>query len=246
MSIGIYCIENLINGHKYVGASKHIETRWKEHIRDAKSVLQSNKSLYQAFNKYGIDNFSFYILQECSEEELWELERKYIKQLDTYRNGYNETTGGHHPENCRKLKGNEHPNSIITEATTKLIIRDLAKTRDSFEIIAQRYSCSVDIIKDINGLKTHEYLHNYNSNIRESNSIKRNSSFEKLKTDQVYDIIKLLIETDKNYTEIAKLYKVSPQTISRINKCQTWKELHNYSYNIREESKNDKVPCEST
>lgn len=238
MSIGIYCIENLINGHKYIGASKHIEQRWKEHIRDAKNFTQPNKSLYQAFLKYGTENFSFYILQECQEDELWELEKYYIKQYDTFCNGYNETMGGQYPTNCYHPSGDKHPNSLITENIAKNIIKDLANSRDSFKTIADKYNCSIDIIKDINTLKTHKYLHNYSSNIRDSNKVKRNSSFEKLTAQQVHEIINLLIFTDQTYTEIGKKYNVSHQTISRINKCQTWTELHSYSKNIREESKN--------
>jgi predicted GIY-YIG superfamily endonuclease len=35
MSIGIYKIENLLNGKIYIGQSKHIETRWSEHCRNS-------------------------------------------------------------------------------------------------------------------------------------------------------------------------------------------------------------------
>jgi predicted GIY-YIG superfamily endonuclease len=31
MSIGIYKIENLVNGKVYIGQSVHIERRWQEH-----------------------------------------------------------------------------------------------------------------------------------------------------------------------------------------------------------------------
>lgn len=33
MSIGIYKIENLLNGKKYIGQSVHIEKRFSEHCR---------------------------------------------------------------------------------------------------------------------------------------------------------------------------------------------------------------------
>lgn len=111
----------------------------------------------------------------------------------------------------------------------------MATTRLLFSEIAQKYSCSADIVKDINCGKTHTYLHNYGANIREKNSIKRNSSFEKLSIEKVYQIIHLLETTSLNYTQIGKMFSVSQQTISRINNCQTWKELHSYKKNIREE-----------
>ena len=72
-----------------------------------------------------------------------------------------------------KQKGDNHPNSLIPEAVAKKIISELATTRLLFSEIAQKHSCSVDIIKGINSGKTHTYLHNYGKNIREKNSIKK-------------------------------------------------------------------------
>ena len=39
--------------------------------------------------KYGRENFSFRILEECPEEKLKEREIYWIKKLDTYNKGYN-------------------------------------------------------------------------------------------------------------------------------------------------------------
>ena len=44
--------------------------------------------------KYGIDNFSFEIIEKCSQKELNEKEIYWISFFDSYRKGYNETTGG--------------------------------------------------------------------------------------------------------------------------------------------------------
>jgi hypothetical protein len=41
--------------------------------------------------KYGRENFSFQILEECSEDKLAEREIYWINKLNTYKNGYNET-----------------------------------------------------------------------------------------------------------------------------------------------------------
>ena len=73
--IGIYKITNLKNGKSYIGQSVHIERRWSEHC------IPSSKSLIgKAIQKYGKENFSFQVLEECSVELLNEKEEFYIKK----------------------------------------------------------------------------------------------------------------------------------------------------------------------
>ena len=91
MTCGIYCITNLINGKQYVGQSVDIEKRMNEHIHS-----DSNSKIHQAIMKYGVKNFRFEPLIRCSPEELDEQEVKFIRLLNTYENGYNQTRGGQH------------------------------------------------------------------------------------------------------------------------------------------------------
>jgi group I intron endonuclease len=94
MSIGIYKITNKINGKSYIGLSTNIEERFKKHRQS-----QGDKVLYSAFEKYGIENFDFSILELCSIDELGEREKYWIAYYDTYYNGYNATLGGE--GNCK-------------------------------------------------------------------------------------------------------------------------------------------------
>lgn len=89
--IGIYKITNKINGKCYIGQSVDIERRFNEHKN-----CKVDKPLYRAFKKYGIDNFTFEILEECSQEELNEKEIYYIVFYNstTDGNGYNLEHGG--------------------------------------------------------------------------------------------------------------------------------------------------------
>ncbi len=52
------------------------------------------KYLYSAFKKYGLENFSFNILEVCTKEESITKEKEYINKYNSYENGYNETLGG--------------------------------------------------------------------------------------------------------------------------------------------------------
>lgn len=93
---GIYCIENLLNHKKYVGQAISIYDRWSKHKSSLKNNKHENGHLQNAWNKYGEENFNFYVLEECSAELLDEREIFYINSLnlldDSY--GYNDKEGG--------------------------------------------------------------------------------------------------------------------------------------------------------
>lgn len=94
--IGIYCIENIVDGKKYIGQSIDIERRLRDHKYLLNGHRTKNKHLQMAWNKYGQENFKFYILQECSIQKLDELERDYIYKYKTLdmNFGYNIADGG--------------------------------------------------------------------------------------------------------------------------------------------------------
>lgn len=133
--IGIYKITNLINNHSYIGLSTHIEDRWKYHKTPYNWEREKNKTLYQAILKYGIDNFKFEILEECSVEELSEKEKFYIDKYDTFHNGYNMTAGG------ESNIGDSHPRHKLTQSDVEDIrIRydNLERRKDVYELYKDR------------------------------------------------------------------------------------------------------------
>lgn len=89
MSCGVYKITNLITNKCYIGVSIHIEQRWKEHQSG-----KGSKELYKDFLQYGIKNFSFEILEECSVEEMYKKEPEWIAYYNSYKDGYNANPGG--------------------------------------------------------------------------------------------------------------------------------------------------------
>lgn len=121
--IGIYKITNKINGNCYIGLSVNIKRRWKDHLRRYRdnSNKEYDKVLYKAFRKYGIENFSFEVLEECEVEELKEKEKYWINYYNSYKKGYNATPGG---DNLVSLPGEKHPNHKITENDV-IYIREL-------------------------------------------------------------------------------------------------------------------------
>lgn len=69
-SVGIYCIENLVNGKVYIGQSVHCLERWLNHRMALRSNYHYNKYLQASFNKYGEVNFEWKIIEYCLEEDL--------------------------------------------------------------------------------------------------------------------------------------------------------------------------------
>ena len=71
--IGIYKITNQVNGKVYIGQSVKIKSRWAQHKREVNSG-NSNTLLYNAMRKHGIENFTFEVIEECSQKQLNERE----------------------------------------------------------------------------------------------------------------------------------------------------------------------------
>lgn len=91
---GIYKIENNINGHIYVGQSRHIHRRFIEHRSSLNNGTAPNQHLQRAWNKYGEDAFDFSVLEVCEECDLNEKEVFWIELLHSKLDGYNMTLGG--------------------------------------------------------------------------------------------------------------------------------------------------------
>ena len=93
---GIYCIENKINHKKYIGQSVNIYQRRNQHKNELLRNCHDNDYLQKSFNKYGLDNFEFYILEECTPENLDKREIYYINHYHTLDDnyGYNLKAGG--------------------------------------------------------------------------------------------------------------------------------------------------------
>lgn len=91
---GVYKITNNVNGKVYIGQSINIKNRWKDHIYALNRGDSTCTLLQRAWNKYKQNNFSFEIIELCSENELDNVEIKYIELYDSINNGYNIELGG--------------------------------------------------------------------------------------------------------------------------------------------------------
>lgn len=232
--IGIYKYTNKKNGKIYIGRSTNIIRRKWEHYH--------NPSPYSFFDqtliKIGEDCFDFEIIEECSAEELRDKEKYWIKfynccVLDNRQGGYNLTHGG------EEYRSEENPWAKLSMVQVNEIIEKLINTKISIQNLAKEYNVHYNTISDINRCKTWAWAHDYQSNIREESqgSLYRGDlNGTAVITEEV---AKKIIEDIKfsslSLAAIGRKYKVKDSLIYDINRCRTWKHLHNYSKNIRNE-----------
>lgn len=82
----VYSIENTINGKLYIGCTTDILGRLATHRSRMRS---SNRPLYRDMVKFGVDNFTVYILEKfSSEKDAANCESFLIKKLKTKNRKY--------------------------------------------------------------------------------------------------------------------------------------------------------------
>lgn len=90
----IYKITNQLNQKVYIGKTEYLNPnrRWQQHKQEALKERNSHRAIYRAIQKYGIDNFTFEVIEETQNPN--DREMYYIQFYNSYHNGYNETLGG--------------------------------------------------------------------------------------------------------------------------------------------------------
>ena len=93
----IYCVTNILNNKKYIGKTvKTLSARKSGHLIRLKKGDYNHLHFYSALLKYGIENFIWEVLEQCSSKELLESrERYWINYYDTTNQdkGYNLSAG---------------------------------------------------------------------------------------------------------------------------------------------------------
>ncbi len=194
----IYKILNNINKKIYIGLTTNTaEYRFKKH----KSMIYSNgcSALYEAFKKYGVENFTIEtICFSSNKKELMSLEKHYISELNTVSpNGYNLTSGG---ENC-----------IVSKETRQKISNRLKGRKIEW---AEKVSSGVKKLWENEEYRTKQIEQRKQKRGKYRNGIVR----EKLRKDVDLISFKKDYESYMNLKEMSKKYNVSTNTIYKIIK----------------------------
>lgn len=93
---GIYCIRNKINDKRYIGKSISIIDRLSAHKKGLNKNKSHNYHFQNSWNKYGEENFIFFVLELCPRDVLNEREICWIEVYNSCNSdfGFNKTKGG--------------------------------------------------------------------------------------------------------------------------------------------------------
>ena len=94
--IGVYQIECLDNHKKYIGVSKDIQRRWREHRSQLFKGLHHSSDMQEDYNQYGEKSFEFKIIKECGYSEAKSLEEQLIQERQPEYNAYTNGKGNKH------------------------------------------------------------------------------------------------------------------------------------------------------
>src|SRR3990167_6897535 len=125
----IYCITNLVNGKRYVGQTKNLVRRKKQHFTEAPK--RCDHPMARAVRKYGRENFEIKIIEECDDSIVDERERFWIALYRTIEHylGYNCEDGGNA---CKSLS--EETKHKISESRKRWWASLSEDERESYRI----------------------------------------------------------------------------------------------------------------
>lgn len=91
---GIYKITNIETQQVYIGQSKQIRERWREHCKAGLQIdTPGNNKLYSSMIQYGLENFTFELMEQCSTDKLNEKENYWIEFYKSCDYGLNGNKG---------------------------------------------------------------------------------------------------------------------------------------------------------
>ena len=209
----IYCFENKINGHKYIGQTNDLKVRYNAHKSQAynSNSKDYNCLFHKKIREYGLENFDFYVLEEIDdskdEDYIDFAESFWIDKLKSwcrYGKGYNQTTGGKQ----------FHRNIKIDDDSINQIKKLLIETEKSFVELAEQFDTYRECIARINIGK-----YGFDNNL--SYPLRITREWREISQEIKTQIAQEIISTKTSLKDIAKKYKISYHTINLLNQGKT-------------------------
>lgn len=211
--VGIYKITNKINNKIYIGQSVRIEIRFQEHCYPS-----ANKVIDKAIKKYGKENFSFDVIEECSVADLNEREQYWMNYYNSWSPyGYNITEDTETTHTTYIYKNKEEILSIIN---------DLLNSQLTMQQIANKYNINISNISRINKGETHRQ-ENLLYPLREKN--KKQNSINK-KYNKCIDCGKIINFSSTRCNQCEGKHKRIPLENMKVTREELKQLIRNYSF----------------
>lgn len=218
----IYKITNIITSKIYIGCTtKTIENRFLEHKSRSKSKKHNSK-LYNSINKYGIDNFIIEEICKCNIDKMFELEKNYILEFNSFENGYNTTYGG---EGCL---GYKHSNEVKEKMSN--IQKEKMKELRIDKTYEEIYGDTANIEKEKRSNSGKQYWENCSDedkNKRIDNQINTLIIKSGYSKELIHNVRKLKFEDKLKPKQIQKIYpELTINNINNITNKRRWNSIY--------------------
>ena len=226
--IGIYGIQNKINGKIYIGKTgMNFGDRWDSH----KSLLRSGKHfniyLQNAWTKYGEANFEFLVIEDCNVEELDDKERYYIKLYREQNLSYNLADGGeggaflgkHLPEETKRKIGEKNRMHMTGRKMSEETRNKMSKSQKD------RYEQWTDEDRQEWGKMSSEKARGYTWDDESKKKMIGNKNGATHTAEEVKEIRRLHEVENKSCREIADHFNLSYNYIYGIITYRRWADI---------------------
>jgi len=142
----IYRAYNKISKKSYIGqTTRNLEIRKYEHL---KITIKEDFIFSRALRKYPEDSWEWSVLAEVELNKLNEYEEFFIKDLDTFKKGYN---------SCKGSWGNNKNNPAYNDTIYKLWHKDYGLVEDTVNELGKKYhkDLSLKMSELLNGSRNH-------------------------------------------------------------------------------------------
>ena len=216
----IYKITNLINNKVYIGQTKNYRSRFSEHKHELLHHKHHNSKLQEDFNRFGLTNLKFEIIEECStKEQALERETYWINYYGGIEsdNTYNKCDlsgnnkeykhnqsiaqlGIHTISDAGKLRiSKAHKGTKISELQ-KIKIRNSAAKNPNFGMRNKHHT--EETKQKMRKAKQGMYLGENNPNYKY--------------TPEFIEILRNEYNVCHNYNELSRKYNINSNTISKL------------------------------
>lgn len=229
----------------YIGGTKNIRKRLKEHMTLLRNGHHLNEHFQRSFLKYGVESFDFYIIECCNENNVFDREQYYLNEgfktpLLIFNTQKNTRYSGIVSIETRRKLSKKNKGRIITTEQREKISRSLKGIKRTIEVKKKMREAQIQVIckpfkivdkngKLYNGLciadfaKEHNInLGNYTTGLRAVIS-KRRKQYEgwhlpETKFPILYNIKTNIKEIIWNQREFGRKYHIHNSDVNKLLK----------------------------